>query len=78
MLIIEKAWAKVFGNYQRIEGGSPGEALYPLTGCPVTQFFHDDISDINGFWKRLVVSDKKKMPMCCSTYSKADEQVTLK
>lgn len=41
VLIIEKAWAKIFGSYQRIEGGSSGEALYPLTGCPMTQFYHD-------------------------------------
>ena len=34
VLIIEKAWAKVFGNYQRIEAGQAGEAMYPLTGCP--------------------------------------------
>ena len=34
VLVLEKAWAKVFGSYQRIEGGSAGEALYPLTGSP--------------------------------------------
>jgi hypothetical protein len=34
VLILEKAWAKVYGNYQRIEAGLAGEAMYPLTGCP--------------------------------------------
>lgn len=34
VLIIEKAWAKIFGNYQRCEAGSAGEAMYPLTGHP--------------------------------------------
>jgi hypothetical protein len=40
---LEKAWAKVFGNYQRIEGGSTDEALNPLTGCPTKNFLHDNI-----------------------------------
>ena len=34
VLILEKVWAKVFGSYQRIEAGTAGEAMYPLTGCP--------------------------------------------
>ena len=34
VLIVEKAWAKVYGSYQRIEAGEAGEALYPLTGSP--------------------------------------------
>ena len=57
VLIIEKAWAKVFGSYQRIEAGSSGEALYPLTGCPQTAFYHDEIDDLDGFWERLYISD---------------------
>ena len=34
VLLLEKAWAKIFGSYQRIEGGSTGEALPALTGAP--------------------------------------------
>ncbi len=34
VLVLEKAWAKVYGSYQRIEAGTTGEALHPLTGCP--------------------------------------------
>lgn len=69
VLVIEKAWAKVFGSYQRIEAGTAGEALYPLTGSPQQQFYHDEIKDIDGFWQRLQLADKKKMPMCCCTFS---------
>ena len=72
VLIIEKAWAKIFGSYQRIEAGTAGEALYPLTGCPMQQFYHDEITDVDGFWERVVKADKKKMPMCCCTFSAAD------
>lgn len=34
VLVLEKAWAKVYGSYQRIEGGLAGEAFHALTGCP--------------------------------------------
>ena len=34
VLILEKAWAKIYGSYQRIEAGTAGEAMYPLSGCP--------------------------------------------
>ena len=34
VLLLEKAWAKVFGSYQRIEGGTTGEALPALAGAP--------------------------------------------
>ena len=34
VLILEKAWAKAFGSYSRIEAGDCGEAMYPLTDCP--------------------------------------------
>ena len=50
VLILEKAWAKIFGNYQRIEAGSSGEAMYPLTGCPQFSYMHDNVQDIEGFW----------------------------
>ena len=41
VLILEKAWAKVHGSYQRIEGGNTSEALYALTGVHVDTIFHE-------------------------------------
>lgn len=38
MLILEKAWAKMFGSFQSIIWGVPGECLTNLTGaCALTQ-----------------------------------------
>ncbi len=34
VMLIEKCWAKVFGSYQAISGGSPTEAFVALTGAP--------------------------------------------
>lgn len=32
-MLIEKAWAKLFGNYQVTEAGLPAEVLNSLTGA---------------------------------------------
>ena len=43
VLLLEKAYAKVHGNYKTMVGGSPHEAMMDLTGCPTTTFnFKDD------------------------------------
>jgi len=33
-LILEKAWAKVFGSYEKIEAGTSREVLRALTSAP--------------------------------------------
>ena len=38
--IIEKAYAKFSGNYARIEGGEPTDAISTLTGAPYKRFWH--------------------------------------
>ena len=38
VLLLEKAYAKLHGNYKTLCGGSPHEALMDLTGCPTTSF----------------------------------------
>ena len=50
VLILEKAWAKVFGSYQRIEAGTSGEALHPLTGCATKNYIHEEMTDKEQFW----------------------------
>jgi calpain-15 len=39
-ILVEKAWAKLHGSYQRIEGGLPSNALFALTGKPSWRHFH--------------------------------------
>ena len=34
VLLLEKAFAKVHGNYHNLKGGYLNEALLDLTGCP--------------------------------------------
>ena len=54
--IIEKAFAKFHGNYAHIEGGDPGKAVQVLTGGPVVQYDHKEIS-ADDLWAKIVVHD---------------------
>jgi glycosidase len=40
--LMEKAAAKYYGNYERMEGGNMQEALYMLTGMPTRSFSTSD------------------------------------
>ena len=42
VLILEKAWAKLYGNYERIEAGLTREVLRDLTGAPTKVVWTDD------------------------------------
>ena len=59
VLLLEKAWAKVYGSYQRIEAGTTGEALPALTGAPSEFVFHKDVTDREAFWKKMRDADLK-------------------
>ena len=38
MLLLEKAYAKLFGRYDKIESGLAGHSLRDLTGAPYEYF----------------------------------------
>jgi hypothetical protein len=42
VLLIEKAWAKIHGSYESINGGNPSEVLRDLTGVPTYELRADD------------------------------------
>ena len=76
VLILEKCWAKIFGSYQRIEAGTAGEAMYPLTGSPHKFLIHEDFTNKTYLWNRILMSDKMKFPMATAVASQADEDLT--
>ena len=43
--LIEKAFAKVFGNYEYLSYGLQAEALKMLTGAPTKTYLMSDIGD---------------------------------
>lgn len=69
VLVLEKVWAKVFGSYQRIEAGTAGEAMYPLTGCPHKFFLHNDLKKPEKLWDMIYYADQQTFPMCTAVAS---------
>ena len=41
--LIEKAFAKLNGNYEAIVGGDPRSSIETLTGAPAEDYTHDDL-----------------------------------
>lgn len=62
VMLLEKAYAKVVGDYGKIEGGIPFLALNDLTGMPVGRINTREI-DINKLFKKIYDYDKKKYCM---------------
>ena len=79
VLILEKAWAKVYGSYQRIEAGLAGEAFNALTGCPHRFYRHsaikekDALKERNRLFATILQADKLKYPMCAAVAARADD-----
>jgi calpain-15 len=59
VLLLEKAWAKIFGSYQAIESGIAGEALPALTGAPAKVLWHMETKNKDELWKTLLDADRK-------------------
>ena len=45
-MILEKAFAKIYGSYLAIEGGNPMKAIRNLTGAPGTNLFTKKYKEI--------------------------------
>ena len=56
VLILEKAYAKVFGSYHAIEGGNPAVALRDLIGAP---YENKDEGEEDEMWEYIKENDEK-------------------
>ena len=70
VLLLEKAWAKVYGSYQRIEAGTTGEALPCLTGAPAQAYSHKDFHQRpDALWHLLESADEQGFIMTTAASS---------
>ena len=51
VLVLEKAWAKIFGSYQRIEAGTMSEAMDALSPAAVEFIYHQQVQNKDQLWK---------------------------
>ena len=66
VMILEKAWAKVYGGFNNIVGGLIREALHDLTGAPAITFFNSEGSE-DDHWNTLLDADRRGYTMCTGT-----------
>ena len=55
--LLEKAYAKIHGDYEAISGGFPGEAVEDMTGGVSTTVASNRVLRKDKFWKELVNAD---------------------
>ena len=67
VLMLEKAWAKLHGSYERIEAGHAHNVMNDLTGAP--SFDIDMEEEADGLFERLCEADKKNYMMAASAGS---------
>jgi len=65
-LVLEKTWAKLFGDYKTIESGLQSEVFKAITQAPVNVYSHNKVvswQDKENFWNKLVAGTSNKFPM---------------
>jgi len=72
-MLLEKAWAKLYGSYMRTEGGQTAHATQHLMGYPAHTYDHKNIQPAQ-FWKELVEFDKRNYVMLTSSNSGTNEE----
>jgi calpain-15 len=78
VLIMEKCWAKLHGNYAKIDGAFAREPLHDLTGAPSKTYKPDAGKSVHTdknkhIWKRIKDGEEKDHAMCAGSIFFDDE-----
>ena len=69
MVILEKAFAKVYGNYAQLIGGWASRGVNTLTGFPSVEVYHSNLTN-DEIWNKLSGYDAENAIMTsASNYS---------
>lgn len=71
--LLEKAFAKRYGNYEHIEKGLPSEAVRALTGAPYKEYLHKNLN-IDELWQLVSTKDKFDDFISVGTENAADAE----
>ena len=76
VILIEKAWAKLYGSFAKIEAGLTREALHDLTGAPTRYFALENMNDQqkDKLWTEIIQGDKMDFVMTCGSYGSNDSE----
>ena len=69
VIILEKAYAKIYGSYDKIESGLAGHALRDLTGAPFEYFIRENETqiDVDHCWDFISKFSEKKYLLAASS-----------
>lgn len=67
-ILLEKAWAKVNGGYDKIDAGYPSDSFTVLTGVPSKdlEFLNVDKDEV---WKQLLIYKKQGNLICANSFT---------
>jgi hypothetical protein len=75
---LEKAWAKLYTSYKRIEAGYPEEAIHDLTGAPIKQISLKDGSfNPEQEWAYLMDAAYRQYAMIASSQPGSDRNKSV-
>ena len=66
VMLLEKAYAKIYGGFHNINGGLVDNALFDITGAP-TKFFMSKELTPDAHWKELLEADRNRFVMGAQT-----------